>query len=54
MLVTPTILSIEDLKFNVDGVAMDKPGLAGIGGVLSNHKGDLFFYVFRACGNHRF
>lgn len=24
MLVTPTILSIEDLKFNVDGVAMDK------------------------------
>lgn len=46
----PTILSIEDLKFNVDGVAMDKPDLAGIGGVLSNHKGDVFFYVFEHVG----
>ena len=30
-------------KFNVDGAARGKPGLAGIGGVLRNCNGDVLF-----------
>ena len=31
------------LKFNVDGAAKGKPGLAGIWGVLRNHKGEVIY-----------
>ena len=31
------------LKFNVDGASRRKTGLAGIGGVLRNYKGEVLF-----------
>ncbi|KAK3175425.1 hypothetical protein Dsin_032739 [Dipteronia sinensis] len=31
--------AFNNLKFNIDGSAKGKPGLAGIGGVLRDHKG---------------
>ena len=31
------------LKFNVDGAAQGKLGLAGIGGVLRNHQGKVLY-----------
>ena len=37
------------LKFNVNGVSKRKPGLASIGGVLRNHKGEVI-YLFSKHG----
>ncbi|KAK3211066.1 hypothetical protein Dsin_015772 [Dipteronia sinensis] len=34
---------VEVLKFNIDGSARDKPGPAGIGGVLRDHKGKVCY-----------
>lgn len=38
------------LKFNVDGAALGKPGLAGIGGVLRNHEGRVLIRFSKAVG----
>ena len=38
------------LKFNVDGVTNGKPGLAGIGGVLRNHKGEVLYMFSKHIG----
>lgn len=40
-------LLVDVLKFNVDGVAIEKLGLAGVGGVLRNSDDDvLVMFVF--------
>ena len=38
------------LKFNVDAAAKGKLGLAGIGGVLRNHKGEVIYMFFEHVG----
>lgn len=37
-------------KFNVDEAALDKPGPAGIGGVLRNHKGKILYMFSKNVG----
>lgn len=39
------------LKFNVDGAAIEKPGLAGIGGVLCYHKGEVIVMFSKYAGS---
>ncbi|KAK7309436.1 hypothetical protein RJT34_06161 [Clitoria ternatea] len=39
------------LKFNVDGSARGQPGVAGIRGVLGNHKGDILGIFSKHVGN---
>ena len=38
------------LKFNVDGATRDKPGLAGIGGVLRNDKDEVLLLFSKSVG----
>ena len=38
------------LKFNVDGAARGKPGPAGVGGVLRDHKGDVLLMFSKNVG----
>ena len=37
-------------KFKVEGVVKGKPGPAGIGGALSNHKGEVLYMFSKAVG----
>ena len=41
------------LKFNVDGATKGKPGLAGTGGVLGNHKGQVLFMFSKGLANNK-
>lgn len=50
MLVTPSILSIEDLKFNVDGAAMDKPVGRALEAFFATIKGTCFFIFSKHVG----
>ena len=45
-----TLTSTRVLKFNVDGVARGKQGLASIGGVLRNHKGEVMYMFSKHVG----
>ncbi|XP_017974604.1 PREDICTED: 14.7 kDa ribonuclease H-like protein [Theobroma cacao] len=38
------------MKFNVDGAARGCPGPAGIGGILTNHKGDVRVIFSKSIG----
>lgn len=45
-----TLSSTGVLKFNVDGAARGKQGLASIGGVLRNHKGEVMYMFSKHVG----
>ena len=48
--ISPKPPSYGVLKFNVDGASRDKPGPAGIGGVLCNSKGDVVLMFSKHIG----
>ncbi|XVE56796.1 hypothetical protein DITRI_Ditri04bG0039600 [Diplodiscus trichospermus] len=45
-----TILAAGEVKFNVDGASLGKPGQAGIGGVLRDHQGNVIIRFSRSVG----